>query len=188
MNLTTEIQQFQDEAREGWMPEKQLVPDFGEPWEYTSFRNCIRDRHNVLRQIEDDLRDRSSSCVNACAGMVDPAKEIRAMRGVISACMSAMPVGNIQTHTPENLAARIGDLAAALAAETSENEAMRDELQKVCQQRDAWSMRCDKLGITAMREAIKEAHEALEIASRSIHGATYYKTQAVLAKLQPFIP
>ena len=83
MSLTTEIQQFQDEAREGWMPEKK----------------------------------------------VDPAAEIQAMRGVISACMSAMPVGNIQTHTPENLAARIGDLAAALAAETSENEAMREAIK-----------------------------------------------------------
>ena len=59
------------------------APDFGEPWEYTSFRNCIRDRHNVLRQIEDDLRDRSRVCVNACQGMADPAKEIQAMREAI---------------------------------------------------------------------------------------------------------
>ena len=83
MSITTEIQQFQDETREGWMPEKQPVPDYGEPWEYTSFRNCIRDRHNVLRQIEDDLRDRSRSCVNVGAGMVDPAAEIQAMREAI---------------------------------------------------------------------------------------------------------
>jgi len=50
-------------------------------------------------------------------------------RAIVSACMSAMPVGNIQTHTPENLAARIGDLASALAAETSENEAMREAIK-----------------------------------------------------------
>lgn len=56
------------------------APDYGEPWQYTSFRNCIRDRHHVLRVIEDDLRNRSRSCVNACAGMADPAAEIQAMR------------------------------------------------------------------------------------------------------------
>ena len=164
MSITTEIQQYQDESREGWMPEKQPVPDYGEPWEYTSFRNCIRDRHNVLRQIEDDLRDRSRSCVNACAGMVDPAKEIRAMRGVISACMSAMPVGNIQTHTPENLAARIGDLAAALAAETSENEAM-------------WETMRETAGILAQ---IPDAYD-----SRFFRAGQW--ADAALAKLQPFI-
>jgi hypothetical protein len=55
-------------------------PDFGEPWEFTSFRNCIRDRHNVLRSIEDDLRDRARVTVNACAGMADPAAEIAHLR------------------------------------------------------------------------------------------------------------
>lgn len=58
-------------------------PDYGEPWQHTTFRNCIRDRHNTLRQIEDDLRDRSRICVNACAGMADPAAEIAAMREAI---------------------------------------------------------------------------------------------------------
>lgn len=43
----------------------------------------IRDRHNTLRQIKDDLRDRV--CVNACAGMTDPVAEIQAMREAIKA-------------------------------------------------------------------------------------------------------
>lgn len=72
-------------------------------------------------------------------------------------------------------------------------DAMRDELQKVGQQRDAWAMRCDKLGVEAMREAIKEAYEAL------IEAADYFRidgrsvalnlplTPAAIAKLQPFI-
>lgn len=59
-------------------------PDFGEPWEFTSFRNCIRDRHNVLRSIEDDLRDRARVTVNACAGMADPAAEIEGLRQALS--------------------------------------------------------------------------------------------------------
>ena len=66
------------------------APDFGEPWEYTSFRNCIRDRHNVLRQIEDDLRDRSRVCVNACAGMSDPAAEIQALRDAVKEAREAL--------------------------------------------------------------------------------------------------
>lgn len=102
MSITTEIQQYQDEAREGWMPEKQPVPDYGEPWEYTSFRNCIRDRHNVLRQIEDDLRDRSRVCVNACQGMADPAKEIQAMREAIKeACEALADLDERWEETPE---------------------------------------------------------------------------------------
>lgn len=74
---------------------------------------------------------------------------------------------------------------------------MRDELQKVCQQRDAWAMRCDKLGITAMEEAIKEAHEALDNCVEFINDAHIIEAQwhwmpvkqskAALTKLQPFI-
>jgi DNA-binding PadR family transcriptional regulator len=69
-------------------------------------------------------------------------------------------------------------------------EAMRDELQKVCQQRDAWAMRCDKLGVEAMREAIKEAYQVLqavpvEYDSRFFRAGKW--TENALAKLQPFI-
>lgn len=80
-------------------------------------------------------------------------------------------------------------------------EAMRDELEKVCQQRDAWAMRCDKLGITAMREAIKEAIDSLHKCSRVIGApktydwadedvcdAAYNSAQTALAKLQHFLP
>ena len=57
MSITAEIQQVQDESREGWVPEKQPAPDYGEPWEHTSFRNCIRDRHQVLREILAQIPD-----------------------------------------------------------------------------------------------------------------------------------
>jgi len=80
-------------------------------------------------------------------------------------------------------------------------EAMRDELQKVCQQRDAWAMRCDKLDVTAMREAIKEAIDSLNKCSRVIGApktyewadedvcdAAYNSAQTTLAKLKPFLP
>lgn len=80
-------------------------------------------------------------------------------------------------------------------------KAMRDEFQKVCQQRDAWAMRCDKLGVTAMQEAIREAIDSLHKCSRVIGApktyewadedvcdAAYNSAQAALTKLQPFLP
>lgn len=69
-------------------------------------------------------------------------------------------------------------------------EAMRDELQKVCQQRDAWATRCDKLGVTAMREAIREAHEAFKnVIELQPDVPPWANTEATLAlaKLQPFL-
>ncbi len=72
------------------MSTQNTAPDFGEPWAHTTFRNCIRDRHNTLRQIEDDLRDRSRVCVNSCAGMTNPAAKIAAMREAIDDATKAI--------------------------------------------------------------------------------------------------
>ena len=116
------------------------APDFGEPWDFDG-ENWITDSHNTKILNLDSMHSKNAkrliACVNACRGMADPAKEIERLcqerdeaRAIVSACMSAMPIGNIQTHTPENLAARIGDLASALAAETSENEAMREAIKE----------------------------------------------------------
>ena len=63
--------------------------DFGEPWSLSSFRNCIYTRDGKLQEIIDDLRNRSFRCVNACAGMSDPAAEIQAMRDAAS-CLSRL--------------------------------------------------------------------------------------------------
>jgi hypothetical protein len=45
-------------------------------------------------------------------------RELNAANAIIKACISAMPVGNLATHTPDNLAARIGELAKSLAVES----------------------------------------------------------------------
>lgn len=94
------------------------TPDYGEPLR-AAFGNAVRDRNGQLTNLEWSLRDRAIACVNACAGMADPAKEIQAMREKLedkaithlplvqkldaaerqlAACMVAMPVGNIRTH------------------------------------------------------------------------------------------
>jgi hypothetical protein len=94
-------------------------------------------------------------------------------------------------------------------------KAMRDELEKVCQQRDAWATRCDKVGVTAMQEAIKVAYGAMQTSAfvmQNIFPAPAHlgpcgpesccdascmeavalagmleRNNAALAKLQPFI-
>lgn len=84
--LTSEISQFQDEVREGYVPEKKPAPDYGEPWEapggYGKYALNVlnRKKEQVHLYVE---RDRVAACVNACAGMADPSAEIQAMRVAI---------------------------------------------------------------------------------------------------------
>jgi DNA repair exonuclease SbcCD ATPase subunit len=49
-------------------------------------------------------------------------------QNLLKQCLSAMPVGYIPTHTAENLPEMIGDLAKALAEETTERENLEREL------------------------------------------------------------
>lgn len=93
------------------------APDFGEPWEGTMFRNCIRDRHNTLRQIEDDLRDRARVCVNACQGMADPAAEIAHLRDYAG-----------RTH---ELATQVSVVVAQHEAKQEEIDEMRERLNSL---------------------------------------------------------
>ena len=57
-------------------------------------------------------------------------------QNLLKQCLSAMPVGYIPTHTAENLPEMIGDLAKALAEETTERENLERELAAVTEQRD----------------------------------------------------
>jgi hypothetical protein len=65
------------------------TPDYGEPWKFSRGEPSIesRDDDAVLTGIDYEIDDakiqRAVSCVNACAGMADPAAEITAMREAI---------------------------------------------------------------------------------------------------------
>lgn len=118
------------------------APDYGEPWGLSSFRNCIVTRGGQTEDIRDALRNRSLKCVNACAGMADPAAEIARLK---STC---------EWHERE-----------AIRRQAAQEDAEREN--------------------AAMREAIKEAYEALANVS-PIFGRTPAQ-DAALAKLQPFI-
>lgn len=144
-------------------------PDYGEPWGLSSFRNCIVTRGGQTEDIRDALRNRSLKCVNACAGMADPSKEIEELKECrtryIEVCANLQEC--VQKHS-------IG-----LGGEKLD--------QLVCAE------------IEAMREAIKAAHEALiDVENRGRdfdeghcpYVLTSYLQRiahSALAKLQPFI-
>jgi hypothetical protein len=55
-------------------------------------------------------------------------RELTEARNILKQCLSIMPVGYVPTHTVENLPEMIGDLAKALAEETTEREQLEREL------------------------------------------------------------
>ena len=68
------------------MQDQQPAPDFGEPWQADkTWPQIICDKGGVHAMVDvfdktPGLRDRIIATMNACAGMVDPAAEIQAMR------------------------------------------------------------------------------------------------------------
>jgi hypothetical protein len=79
-----------------------MTPDYGEPWKEKAYNYTVGDTGDVEGVIEirtrEELRvtyawnpsdenealfSRAVACVNACAGMADPAAEIEAMREAI---------------------------------------------------------------------------------------------------------
>ena len=81
---------------------KNTVPDYGEPWTYESFNvslgetgdyegvallrtrhgHLVAEKHDVDDIDEDHLR-RAAQCVNACAGMADPAARLANLNAII---------------------------------------------------------------------------------------------------------
>lgn len=75
--------------------QQQPAPDFGEPWqnELGDFEIYDRTSGDAVAYAEDaKKRDRVIVCVNACAGMADPAAEIQAMREAITQAHQALKI------------------------------------------------------------------------------------------------
>jgi hypothetical protein len=67
------------------------TPDFGEPWKAFGIINIdSAKRQNMAQAICPLVRDRIVACVNATAGMADPAREIQAMRDAIQEAHTAL--------------------------------------------------------------------------------------------------
>lgn len=56
------------------------------------------------------------------------AEALSKAQGILKACLSVMPFGNLETHTFENLPGRIADLASEIASLSLENERLEAEL------------------------------------------------------------
>ncbi len=71
------------------------APDYGEPWKNNT--EFIRDRMDfkVAAFRDAESADRIVACVNACAGMADPAATIAAMREAIREAHEAIEEARI---------------------------------------------------------------------------------------------
>ena len=98
-------------------PTQQPAPDHGEPWQLTTdFAFDITIRGELAASFDKiEHANRAVSCVNACAGIADPAKEIAALKqvGIANATMHLEAV----------------DAAAEIAAM---REAIREAFEHLC--------------------------------------------------------
>jgi hypothetical protein len=126
------------------------TPAYGEPWKplqpdviYDNFGYWVADAFNPL------IRDRIITCVNACAGMADPAKEIANLKMELDASCNAEHLRQVR----------------------DENKVMRDQLYRIC--KEGFGNQ-DTIGgeaaddyivrqLSAMREAIREAHKIIQV-------------------------
>lgn len=71
------------------MSTPKTAPDFGEPWNLDTGDDDILIRSRFGQVVSTNTLERIVSCVNACAGMSDPAAEIQALREAAS-CLSRL--------------------------------------------------------------------------------------------------
>ena len=57
----------------------------------------------------------------------DLERENAALRAIIDATLSALPVGNVRTHTPDSIPERMAELVKAHADELADNEQLRKD-------------------------------------------------------------
>ena len=168
-------------------PEK---PDYGEPWKKYD-ENGIQSRDEFwIADVKTPLiRDRIAACVNACAGMDDPAKEIEAAEREAVTLAKSMHRRHYAESAPQWES--LSDVPGIISQIDNMHAG-------VCQQLDA-----AKFENQVMREAIKAAHGALEKAHFVHKGITTYTQQSsedyaantehcemmksALAKLEPYI-
>jgi hypothetical protein len=65
------------------------TPDYGEPWKVGRMDRPMEDRHGHDPLMLHSTASRAVFCVNACAGMADPAKEIANLKMELDASCNA---------------------------------------------------------------------------------------------------
>lgn len=189
-------------------PEK---PDYGEPWKkYDENGIQSRDEFWIADVKTPSIRDRIAACVNACAGMDDPAKEIEAAeREAVTLaksmhrrhyaesapqweCLSDVPgiisqIDNMHAGVCQQLAAAQAKLSSVYQwIERHSQDGFINGLthdQNLDRIADAWADKEE-----TMREAIKAAHGALEYVMDELCTArSSEKAIDAIAKLEPYI-
>ena len=94
------------------------TPDYGEPWQPMGDDEIWSDNEDegTLAVANGCIRERIVACVNACAGMADPAKEIANLRDYAG-----------RTH---ELATKVSIVVAQREAKQEELEAMREAIKE----------------------------------------------------------
>jgi hypothetical protein len=126
-----------------------------------------------------DVTDQRDCAIRILKRVQEQRDRLAEAQNLLKQCLSAMPVGYIPTHTEENLPEMIGDLAKALADETTERENLERELATVTEQRDrlAYALfMCRRELVDVLDDINKERvsydgddfHEALRISKEAL--------------------
>lgn len=89
---------------------------------------------------DDDIRLDAYIDQNAERDAAQAAR-IAVLEKIVNDCMAVMPFGNIRTHTPENLAPRIADLATECAEQSNARDRADDRvavLEKALRELELW--------------------------------------------------
>jgi len=145
------------------------TPDYGEPWSPSyKFQGIAYTKTGMVGADSQLYRDRVVACVNACAGMADPAIEIASLCNAIrlaeSAAVAAFDERDRLVSENERLQADLDELTAPTIHSCGDH----------CQRPNCVRRR----EMAAMREAIREAYDAIK--------ASPYPDQQALDKLKPF--
>ena len=140
------------------MSTQNTAPDFGEPWhKQTAIMN------KGVHWLNTDQFNRAVVCVNACAGMTDPAADIAAMRAKIESLTDML-------HNCANL-------RQIARTELSENiEVMREAIREAHKLIEDWQL------------FWKDNRDAMSSKTWGDGFDLGGPTAAALAKLQPFLP
>jgi hypothetical protein len=85
--------------------------------------------HEICQKCEDETITHGWSPSTCPFCEINQLKrKLAKAQNILKQCLSIMPVGYVPTHTVENLPEMIGDLAKALAEETTEREQLEREL------------------------------------------------------------
>jgi len=136
------------------------TPDYGEPWR--DQMGTVRDRMEYfVSMASPETRSRIIACVNACAGMPDPAAEIEAMRKEIERFKANNRYQRGYHHGEQSKAEEI--------------RAMREAMQAAYEALEDWRL---------------FARDNAHAFSSSTFGQAYElapHADAAIAKLQPFV-